>query len=363
MDRRSFISLAVGALAVPVVAPPILSSPRILVLGDSVMWGQGLEENEKIHRVLARLLFSQNGFEPSVLHYAHSGATIGYIGGAVAHAIPAPGWWPAEIPIASPTLHDQCNQVAADHPDERFDIVLLTGGINDVKVQNIFNPGTTIQQINDLSAKYCNGAMTSFLGELRSRYLAANPNIKILVLGYYSVLSSDSDVPDIFDVAKALAKEAINPPKPQIGAKLTTANAKAFNLQEKLIENSLAFRSASQANLANAVQNANLGLATPNFFFVDPMILDTEAAFTPNALIWGLRKSDETPEDPLYNDRLAYCANLLQEKPGIDRFTCDRASLGHPNVAGARRYAQKIFTFLSSTNLAPTPALSLSGEL
>lgn len=164
------------------------------------------------------------------------------------------------------------------------------------------------------------------------------------MLGYYPVLSWNSTIPSVLSVAEALARDTISPPKPS----KISAYAHTLSLRDTLIGNSLTFRDASRSDLHSAVVDANAKLSVSNFIFVDPMILDTEAAFTPTPLIWGLSKNLDDSQDPVLNDRIEYCENLLQ-KHGIDRFTCLRASLGHPNVQGAQRYAQRLFEALSAS--------------
>lgn len=350
MNRRIFVSLLASLPMIP--AGMMFASPRILVLGDSVTWGQGLLPSEKMHSLLASMLFARNGVEPDVLHYAHSGATIGFAGETPTPLVAVPGWWPREIPRANPTLYEQCLQVATDHPDQRFDVVILTGGINDVGVRTIFNPATTAEQIQRLSAQYCRAAMESLLAEMHARFVVANPSVKIIVLGYYSVLSGKSKIPSIYKVLEVLAQETINPPKPKPGLVAYNSELAALSLQQRLIANSVAFRDASALDLSAAVTAANANFQANNFLFIDPTITDDEAAFTATPLIWGLNEN-EKPQDPVYNDRLAYCRNLLREKPGIDRFTCDRASLGHPNIHGAQRYAAVLFSALTGQQAQP----------
>jgi lysophospholipase L1-like esterase len=317
-----------------------------LVIGDSVAWGQGLRKDQKMQALLSKRLFIQNGFEASVLSYAHSGATIGFSNGTPAPAVNVPTWWPREIPRSNPTLYEQCLQVGRDHPDRRFDVILLAGGINDVAVNTIFDPATSPATIQQRSHQYCQLDMSSFLGWMRSTYVAANPHVRILVLGYYSIFSEQSQLPSVFDILKALAIETIAPPH------VSAENALAFtpnglSLRDTLIRNSIAFRDASRSDLEGAVYIANSAGSGSNFYFVDPMIADDEAMYTRNALIWGLN-GDEKPEDPLYPDRIKYCSDLLGDSPGLDSFTCERASVGHPNINGARRYADRIFASLTT---------------
>src|SRR6185503_10310851 len=51
---------------------------RVVVLGDSILWGQGLLEGDKIHSRVANLFEDCLGSRPSeITSLAHSGATIG----------------------------------------------------------------------------------------------------------------------------------------------------------------------------------------------------------------------------------------------------------------------------------------------
>jgi lysophospholipase L1-like esterase len=321
------------------------ASPRILVLGDSVTWGQGLLPNQKMHRLLAKMLFDRNGIEPEILHYAHSGAVVGFVNGAQMPPGPSQPWWPREIPNPYPTVREQLDQVALDHPDWRYDAIVVAAGINDVDVRKIFNPTTSTATIANLCARYCDGAMQLLLDAIQQRFVAANPSVKVIVLGYYPVLSDASDIPSVASVAEALVRETISPPHPSANLQAYTYT---FSLRDILVRNSLAFRDASLSNLQSAVAAANAKWGANNFQFVDPHIADAEAAFTQSPLIWGLTKNLDDAEDPVLNDRIEYCNYLLQKKPGPDQFTCLRASLGHPNVSGAERYAQQLYPVLTA---------------
>jgi hypothetical protein len=195
---------------------------------------------------------------------------------------------------------------------------------------------------------------------LRSQYVAANPAVKIVVLGYYPVLTDQSDIPNVSDVLKALARETVNPPQPHgFLVKEQMEWGIDWDLRKILVRNSLAFRDASRGDLSSAVAAANAKGTNQPFFYVDPMIADDEAAFAPSALLWGLQPGTEVSIDPVYHDRIRYCRDLIGEPPGIDQFKCERASLGHPNIGGAVRYAQSIFSAVAAAAPAPPSSNSL----
>lgn len=327
----------------------MFATPRILVLGDSVTWGQGLRADQKMHSLLADMLYAQNGVEPQTFHYAHSGGTIGYENGVPTKPVAVQDWWPREIPRANPTLHEQCALVAQRHRDQRFDYVILSAGINDVSVMTIFNPRTSEDDIRSRTKTYCHDQMSFLLDELHAQFVSANPAVRIFVLGYYPVLTNESAIPSLAAVVKALARETINPPRPH-GLAETQWNID-WDLRGTLIRNSIAFRDASRDGLSSAVAEVNEKFSVQNFTFVDPLLSNDEAAFAPKALLWGLRPGTEVSTDPIYDDRIKYCVDVVKEPIGVDQFTCERASLGHPNVGGAMRYAQRLFAAIT-----PVPA-------
>ncbi|MCB0030647.1 MAG: hypothetical protein KDE28_22205, partial [Anaerolineales bacterium] len=52
---------------------------RVIVLGDSVIWGQGLRTTQKLHHMASRRLAAARGIpdaEVEILHLARSGAVI-----------------------------------------------------------------------------------------------------------------------------------------------------------------------------------------------------------------------------------------------------------------------------------------------
>lgn len=321
-------------------------------------WGQGLLPEQKIHSVFAQMLYQQHLVEAEVLHYAHSGATIGFENGTPTPPVTVPRWWPREIPQANPTIYEQCELAKADHPDQRFDYIILAGGINDVNVTTIFWPWTSVDEIYSRSHRYCRDAMLALLTNLRSRYVAANPYVKVIVLGYYPVLTAVSAIPNVWDVIRALIFENVDwwRRREQLMSQ-SVVSAGYWDAEKNLVRNSIAFRDASREDLDSAVSAANAAGSTANFLYVDPYIADNEAAFADNALLWDLLPKTEIPHDPIYDDRIQYCTYLLRNQH-VEPFTCERASVGHPNIQGAVRYANKIFAAVSP----PLPTLpSASG--
>ena len=340
MNRRDFMA---SAAALPLLSLIPSARLRMLVIGDSVAWGQGLEDAQKIHSLVTASLAANTGISPSILHYAASGATIGFNQGSPTPGARIDSWWPRELPENNPTLYEQCLQVQADHPDEKVDLILLSGGINDVSIATIFNPFTDPLEIERQSRIYCHDAMATLLDHIQKTFLTANPQAKVVVLGYYAVFSAHSKFPDVWKLIEVLIHEAFSPPA-LYSAQLRPLVDPVRDAERRMIRNGMAFRDAAKQDLLAAVQETNVKGGANSFVFVDPDFTDDDAAFTDAPLLWDLDR-DMAPKDPRAADRRKYCAEL-ETGPGLS--ACDRASLGHPNIQGARKYANKILTTLTA---------------
>src|ERR1700719_3958067 len=98
------------------------SDPVMLVLGDSVTWGQGLNDYNKFYRlVFDQVSMKHPRLQPVML--AHSGAAIGKGDTSTWRSLPG------EVPSSGPTILHQCDQY--DDPSS-VRVILMNGGINDV---------------------------------------------------------------------------------------------------------------------------------------------------------------------------------------------------------------------------------------
>jgi len=128
-------------------APPGRPIYNVLIVGDSIMWGQGLREEQKFYALAAdnfrnNILRGQHHINANVVRIvrAHSGATIGV--GDNTSMRPING----EVPTNYSTILQQVGQPARvyhemPHPDT-ISLVLVNGGINDIGVDFILNPTT-----------------------------------------------------------------------------------------------------------------------------------------------------------------------------------------------------------------------------
>jgi hypothetical protein len=128
-------------------------------------------------------------------------------------------------------------------------------------------------------------------------------------------------------------------------------------LVAELAERSAAFVGASHAGLRAAAER--VGGVGGGVAFADPGFGADNATFAPQSLLWGLTSEnpifarlnlgvDLFPEDPLQSVRLKACFEPQQASPLLN---CLFASVGHPNRAGAARYADAIVAVLRELGL------------
>ena len=302
------------------------ANPRIVVLGDSVSWGQGLLPQHKF----ANLVASSTGGSANSNSFmlAHSGAIIG-----VSNPDPRTSR-DSEIPAPTPMIIDQVSQVQTP---ETVDLVLIMGGINDVNVTTIFDPFTTLADLHKLTQQACYSDMKRLLTKALGTF--TKPTVQIRVVGYYPILSPLSNpipVPAGDPLVHFLGN--LN-----LGFPLT--------LERKLVlgalsDRAMQFWNDSNDYLQQAVTELSNGNAQRLAFITTPFTPDS-ALFTPNPLLWGFG-NDLGPEDEVETQREAACA--IQYPPLtelIPNEICHLASIGHPNVAGAEIISQAILDTLN----------------
>src|SRR5439155_22500337 len=92
------------------------SSPRelnMLVLGDSILWGQGLRDEHKAWYLVKTWLETTDGTVVRAKIQAHAGAVIGSAEASASALGPVDG----EISRAWPTLHDQITEAVKSDID------------------------------------------------------------------------------------------------------------------------------------------------------------------------------------------------------------------------------------------------------
>ncbi len=298
-------------------APSANGSIVMLVLGDSVAWGQGHLPHNKFHQLVCDQLQYRDGYQQiAPVMRAHSGAVIG---------ARTDQQWTAkngEIPMSGPTILAQCKHYD-DDPDA-VRVVLLDGGINDVGVGTIVNPSTSSTELQQLIDDYCYTDMLQLLGEVAAKF--SNPKCRIILTGYYQILSRASDrtcaikymeTRGVADAARLLASTQ--------GLSDVTENCEQF------------YQQSDQA-FVKAVAKANES-AGGRITFVPSGFTDQDALFQRESMLWGLTFLQ--PQDPLEDYRDEVCPNIFRDSQ-LDCVKCRYASVGHPNGSGAIKFYQAI---------------------
>ncbi len=295
---------------------------KIVTFGDSVVWGQGLYPEQKFTWQVYRALTGTDPTPDTLQAYAHSGANIGVGATIVKPALDG------EVPDSYPTILQQCTGYPGTTDD--VDLVFVDGGINDVDSFILDNPFLDHDDLQERIVKHCYGDMLILLDAVAAKF--TNPRTRIVLLGYYQILSTYSDrdrVPDVCGMH---------------GIHLADILEKLGDLVlDKIFSQHAFFAEQSAANLRRAASETNQRLGSERIVFVLPPFGPQNSMLAPDAWIFGIDK-DLQPEDPFAADRHATCDR--EETDLIQRHVCYLASIGHPNVIGAQKIATAVLAAL-----------------
>jgi lysophospholipase L1-like esterase len=317
----------------------ILDTYRILALGDSVVWGQGLQEPHKMHaQVAAAVKAASGGMQVYTTLLAHSGAIIG-VGRTTTRSAIHP-----EVPTDHPTILQQCANAAVDDADT-VDLVIVDGGINDVDVRTILNPLTTTAELKAKIERVFSGDLVSLLEQVLTNY----PNAQVVVTGYYPIVSNESDLTLLPLMLSGIGVDLLTG---VIGGSAVISKT----VLKSTITNAATFARESRTRIARAVDTANAALASPRVVFADPRFAPTNAALASDPWLFGINPDGSPQDNPAVSiPRAAACNSHCS---GSDATICERASAGHPNPTGARRFASAILDTLAWQTLATPKQLA-----
>jgi hypothetical protein len=299
-------------------------TPYLVTVGDSVHWGQGLTLAHKLHFLVEAEVRRSH---PGLVHYlgAHSGAVIGI--GTTVRRHPADG----EVPVPYPTIVEQ----VAAFPGVAADAiaVIVNGGINDVDIRTILNPFVPRSVLHDLIEEYCYDSMRTLLTTIAGVF--DNPATWIVTTPYYPILSPRSRP---FGIPFLLAHEGLALP----------AGLNALEGSNIVVAKCMQFWDESSDALMRAVADANALLPRTRIAVADPGFGDDNAVFAGTPWLFGLANDVMmSPQDEVVEERHAACDAAIPAADWAARQQCYRASAGHPNVRGARRYADAILAVLA----------------
>lgn len=359
-----FISFGAAPAQKPQPAPPETSSPRplnMLVLGDSISWGQGLKDEHKAWHQVKAWLKETTRRDVRERIEAHSGAVIGTEEKTARSNLDAP--LDGEVNRAVPTVNEQIDEALKSYTDaSQVDLVLVDGCINDVDARRLLNAVNTPGEIHKAAEAKCGGLVENLL----QRITASFPNAHVIVTGYFPIISEET-TNDFF--MRALAKRLYTP----------AAGAPRMNdkeLRARLIAISKEWYQVSNHWLATATGKVDAQLSAKGsrrrVLFAPVSFLPEHSFRARESRLWGfdasflrkllvvltlgrvaLRTNDERR-----NQRDASCKAVFKRSPGEtkddERFResrlmlCRIAAIGHPNRKGAMMYAEAISRQLQS---------------
>jgi hypothetical protein len=200
------------------------STTQVGAFGDSLMWGQGLNRNERFTELITALLPAILG-QPAVVaaDASRSGAQIRGVGDQRKNFVdtfpalfasarertafldgkgdrPATGLY-GENPAPFPTVRGQVDLLSAAE-GKAIDVALVDGGINDIAVEDIVNPAESPGEFVERWDGDIRRVGHDYVLELLLRVRRKCPKAVILYFGFFaplSYLSSTSKLRDLFE--------------------------------------------------------------------------------------------------------------------------------------------------------------------
>lgn len=340
----------------PSVSPPSDAKPyHMLVIGDSITWGQGLKKEHKAWYQVKVWLEKQTGRQVVERVEAHSGAVID---GGPTREMKIPN--DAEVNLGFPSINEEVDNALRFYSDgSRVDLVLLSGCGNDVGTQNFLNAANS-EELNRMTEQKCRPLMESLLRKVTNSFPAA----QVIVIGYYPFFSAKTPNDFVTRVFARSLLKTTNPGAPKMHSK---------EVFERLSANSREWYRASDKSFAEAVQKINAEIGTERVAFAKIDFLPEYSFATKETRLWGFNRSPfrmmllfltlgkmKLPtNDEVRGHRKANCDNFYRALPdetvGQKRerrsrlLLCRYAALGHPNRKGAILYANAIVDVLKKS--------------
>ena len=341
------------------IKPSGADALQMLVLGDSIMWGQGLKDDEKFASRVKCWLEEQTNREVKLHMEAHSGAIIS----GAATARPAFTADDGEVNLVSPTINDQLDHAVQFYKQNETApaLILMNGCINDVGVKNLLAASTPLEDLRAHVRQNCGEKMQTLLLRVRKSF----PQAEVIVTSYYPIVSRQT-ADNAF--LRLLVKE-LNNQRPE------ARHMSDKEMRERLVAISDEWFKTSTASLAEAVMKTNTAFesSSARVRFVELQFGPEHLFAAPESLLWtflfastkvsGFTKvivllsfgtAAYKANDHMLESRIKSCKETFRKPNGVkedkkqkgDRedlfLTCRYASLGHPNHMGALVYTEAI---------------------
>jgi lysophospholipase L1-like esterase len=335
---------------------------EMLVLGDSVVWGQGLQEGQKFYTLVRDALVSEllRRGDIRMLVRAHSGGTI----------LPQHDFTPrnyGEVPTARPSLYEQAAMASDLYdylkvPPENVNLVLLNGGINDFGVPALVNPLTREDRLREQAHSIFRVEMKNLLQRLLGKF----PNALFVVTGYYPMITAGTPENTLSELIRAFLGQKREAEIERLARRedmLVRTDSGRGWLFTRLLSISAAWKASSDTYLSEAVNEINgmHGTSPPGtvagckrVLFAKVELGDEEGYGAADTALWKITREFKT-DDPRYTDRRGprfeppnpqplpgFCEEELNRLTLINRQICRLAATGHPNLKGVKIYTDAI---------------------
>ena len=340
---------------------------QMLVLGDSVMWGQGLLEKDKFWFLTKEWIANETKRNVIARIEAHSGATILWRDDQK-YPKDRLTTFNGELNISTPTIMQQVEN-AAKHYDSNsikrqdVDLVLVNGGANDLGSANLLNPFRKESWMKKKTARIFGEDMPKLLESIYSTF----PQARILVMGYYPAISIETSSEHICNLIKSVSgidryERIINKFLKFLGIKnrrfdACTSQFVRENVDElikTLTSLSTIWFDESNRYLQQSVNDLNekyplnpvAGNDPRRAIFVRAPFGSKNAYAAPETYLWqvvlGEAPGNYKSNDVFYQLREQVCSCKHIRLEGFSLKKCFIAGAGHPNIDGARKYAEAI---------------------
>ena len=331
----------------------------MLVLGDSIMWGQGLRDEEKFSFRVKCWLEEKTNREVRVHVEAHSGAVIS----GTTSAPPLFTTSDGEVNLSSPTINEQLDHAIRFYREQQAGpaLILMNGCINDVGVKSLLAASTPLEELGARARKSCGEGMQLLLQRVRSSF----PQSQVLVTSYYPIVSLQT----ADNAFLRLLVKKLNNQSPE------ARRLSDKEMRRRLIAISDEWYNISTSSLLEAVKktNAAADAGSPKVAFVEIPFGPEHVFAAPESLLWNFMFASTNvsgfarivvllsfgtaaykTNDHLRESRIKSCEETFKKPKGIkeekdkknarqDLFLiCRYASLGHPNHMGALIYTEAI---------------------
>lgn len=331
-----------------------MDDPTTIAIGDSIVWGQGLQHDDKFVTQVHEALTDGEPI-PAANLKAHSGAIIG-----LGESFSSVEWEYGPVgtrigrhekPSDGPTILQQLDRLPYDYlahdglgedrqreadraydSEADVDLVLLDGGINDIGAVGIANPFKSRSDLVRAVEQHCYRDLSVLLARTRRKF----PNATIVVTSYFPFVSHESDLNLKALVALgSLVIGAIFGPIAGIVAAIFGSSKR-----RRLIEGVLLFNRHQLAAVRRTVAEQRRVDDGPGIVFATPGLRPKNSANAPEAWLWPAREG-AIPTGGLGDPEIDELRIDVCDATGSGT-GCKKAPTCHPNPDGADAYTRAI---------------------